>query len=100
MLNIAITKTFVLKTLHNNLRRGYPPPNLSFLPRFISTCNNISATSLLWPQNPPKATSKGLDFKNSLGEHPHTTQQTPTPSEFLCCGAAIYLTKFKVYVEK
>ena len=56
-------------------RRGYPPPNLSFPPRFISTCNNISTTSLLWPQNPPEATSKGLNFKNSLGEYPHTPQE-------------------------
>ena len=54
---------------------GYPPPNLSsppprFQTKFISTCNNISATSFLGPQKPPEATSENLNF---LGKH------TPDP---------------------
>ena len=32
-----------------------------FQTKFISTCNNILATSLLEPQKPPEATSEGLD---------------------------------------
>ena len=56
---------------------GYPPPTWlipTFQTKFISICNNISATSLLWLQNPSGAISKGLSFPadplpRSIGIH-------------------------------
>ena len=41
---------------------GYLSPPPRFQIKFILTCSNISATSLLWPQNPPEAISEGVIF--------------------------------------
>ena len=54
-----------------------PPPDFTQL---ISTCNNISATSLLGSHKTPEATSEGLNLKHFQGAHPQSPPQSQCAS--------------------